>query len=527
MKFSRIQSAQVSGLTAQRVTIETDVHRGLYLFQIVGLPDKAVAEARERVISALRNSLEINVKAENHKVVVSLSPAEQKKEGAYFDLAIAVGYLVATEAIEFSKEYSRALFLGELSLNGDVRPIRGLLAISELAKEAGITTLFIPEANADEAALVDGITFFLVPTLSTLVQHMRGSADKRFGESVSDEPLSIARYTGRTLEERPSEFDIAQVRGQALAKRALVIAASGGHNIVLYGPPGTGKTMLARAFHSIIPALDEDAFLEVATIYSSIGLFDTALSMQVPIRAPHHSASHTAVIGGGSSLRPGDITLAHRGVLYMDEFPEFDRRVIEALREPLEEGAITIARAKGSVRFPAQFILLAAMNPCPCGYRGSTIKVCTCSGQELMRYKKKLSGPMVDRIDLWVPVEHVSYASLHADASVAQSPIVQGIVGRARARARRRTRSQKSDHTKTESGKLNSALSTSEIHAVAFLSSSAKNALQYAAEKLKLSPRAYIRTIKVARTIADLDESDATEERHVLEALQFRQKLEY
>lgn len=510
MKFSRIQSAQVSGLTAQRVTIETDVHRGLYLFQIVGLPDKAVAEARERVISALRNALDINVKAENHKVVVSLSPAEQKKEGAYFDLAIAVGYLIAIEAIELSKEYSRALFLGELSLNGDVRPIRGLLAIAEFAKEEGITTLFIPEANGDEAALVDGVTFFLVPTLSALVQHMRGDIDGR-----SDEKLSIARYTGRTLEERPSEFDIAQVRGQALAKRALVIAASGGHNIVLYGPPGTGKTMLARAFHSIIPPLDEDAFLEVATIYSSIGLFDTALSIQVPIRAPHHSASHTAVIGGGSSLRPGDITLAHRGVLYMDEFPEFDRRVIEALREPLEEGEITIARAKGTIRFPAQFILLAAMNPCPCGYRGSTIKVCACSGQELMRYKKKLSGPMVDRIDLWVPVEHVSYASLHADASVPQSPMVQGIVGRARARARRRTRS------------LNSALSTSEIHAVAFLSPSAKSALQYAAEKLKLSPRAYIRTIKVARTIADLDESDATEERHVLEALQFRQKLEY
>jgi magnesium chelatase family protein len=514
MAFSRIRSAQTVGLATQAVTVETDVNRGLYLFQIVGMADKAVEESRERVISAIRHTFDFNIKGEGEKIVVSLSPAELKKEGAYFDLAIAIGYLIATERLTLPEEFQNALFLGELALNGDVRPIRGLLSIAQWAKTKGITTLFIPEANASEAALVDGLTFYLVPTLDSLVSFLRPTIDAETGERVA-QSLPVSEYTGRKNSFAGAPFDFADIRGQALAKRALTIAAAGGHNIVLYGPPGTGKTMLAKAFHSILPTLDENEFLEVATIYSSIGLIDDALEVHVPIRSPHHSASHVAIIGGGQTVRPGDISLAHRGVLYMDEFPEFDRRVIEALREPLEEGHITVARAKGSARFPARFILLAAMNPCPCGYRGSTIKVCSCSGMELMRYKKKLSGPIVDRIDLWVPVEHIDYETLHESSEAKESPAIRKQVADVRTTALKR------------SHKLNAELSTNEVNTLASLAPAAKKTLQYSAEKLKLSPRSYIRAIKVARTIADLENSIAIEEPHILEALQFRPKLDY
>lgn len=501
MSFSRIQSAQLTGLGATGVTIETDISRGLYLFQIVGLPDKAVEESRERVISALRNSLDKNPKAENHKVIVSLSPAELKKEGAYFDVAIALGYLVATAALTF--ESSNKIFIGELALNGEVRPIRGLLSIAQWAKASGITEIFIPEANAVEASMVEGITFFLVPTLSALVSHLRGATT-----------LSAASFVSRNELAQHGTHDIADVRGQATAKRALTIAAAGGHNIVLYGPPGTGKTMLAKAFHSIMPQLSSEEFLEVATIYSSIGLIDDVLGGAAPLRSPHHSASHVAIIGGGSTIRPGDITLAHRGILYLDEFPEFDRRVIEALREPLEDGHITVARAKGSVRYPARFILLAAMNPCPCGYRGSTVKRCNCTGAELARYTKKLSGPIMDRIDLWIPVAHIEYEALHERTNVSESAPLRTLVSHTR------------EQQQTRAGKLNSVLSSSETQALSKLSSDAKNQLQEYAQKLRLSPRAYMRTIKVARTIADIEQSDTIETVHILEALQYRPKLE-
>jgi magnesium chelatase family protein len=501
MAFSKIQSAQLTGLSAVGVTVETDISRGLYLFQIVGLPDKAVEESRERVISSLRNSLGKNPKAENHKVVVSLSPAELKKEGSYFDIAIALGYLTATETLSFNAD--NKVFVGELGLNGDVRPIRGLLSIAQWAKKIGVKELFIPEGNKTEASLVDGITFFIMPTLSALVAHLTGTT-----------LLQTTYDTVRISSTTEPVIDFGDVKGQFVAKRALTIAAAGGHNIVLYGPPGTGKTMLAKAFHGILPILSNEHFLEVATIYSSIGLIDTILSGVAPLRTPHHSASHVAIIGGGQNIRPGDITLAHRGVLYLDEFPEFDRRVIEALREPLEEGNITVARARGSIRFPAQFILLAAMNPCPCGYRGSTVKNCSCSGAELARYNKKLSGPIMDRIDLWVPVQHIEYETLHEVGNNKESAIVQSIVNDLRSLQYERT------HT------LNSALSSQQIQTKSNLTEAAKKQLQQFAEKLKLSPRSYLRTIKVSRTIADLDHSDTIEERHILEALQYRPKLD-
>ncbi len=501
MAFSIIQSAQLTGLGAVGVAVETDISRGLYMFQIVGMADKAVEESRERVISALRNSLEKNPKAENHKVIVSLSPAEIKKEGSYFDVAIALGYLTATESLTI--DTTNKIFIGELGLNGDVRPIRGLLSIAQWAKRKGIEELYIPKDNGQEAGLVEGITFFLVPTLKDLVDHLTGSKQ-----------LETVSPTLRISSHENIPVDFGDVKGQLVAKRALTIAASGGHNIVLYGPPGTGKTMLAKAFHGILPALSNEHFLEVATIYSSIGLINDVLDGNAPLRAPHHSASYVAVVGGGSTIRPGDITLAHRGILYLDEFPEFDRRVIESLREPLEEGSITVARARGSVRFPAQFILLAAMNPCPCGYRGSTIKACSCSGMELARYNKKLSGPIMDRIDLWVPVQHIEYESLHETGIYKESASIQEKVKALRTVQYARAR------------KLNSRLSSQEVHNKTKLTDSAKKQLQQFAERLKLSPRSYLRTIKVSRTIADLDGSETIEERHVLEALQYRPKLD-
>ncbi|HEY0980392.1 MAG TPA: YifB family Mg chelatase-like AAA ATPase [Candidatus Paceibacterota bacterium] len=501
MAFASIQSAQLTGLGASGVTVEVDVNRGLYFFQIVGLPDKAVEEARERVISALRNALDIHVKGENEKIIVSLSPAETKKEGAYFDLAIAIGYLVATEKLPAVS--NKKLFIGEVSLNGKVRPVRGLLSIALWAKEHGINELFIPETNEQEATLVEGVTFYLVPTIKSLVEHLTNKTQLR----------EVLFGTTRTESAIPST-DFGDVRGQAAAKRALTIAAVGGHNIVLYGPPGTGKTMLAKAFHGILPDLPNDYFLEVAMIYSSVGLIDDTLGGRPPLRAPHHSASHVAIIGGGSTIRPGDITMAHRGLLYLDEFPEFDRRVIEALREPLEEGSITVARAKGSVRYPAQFILLAAMNPCPCGYRGSGIKPCSCSSIEIARYKKKLSGPIVDRIDLWVSVHHVEYETLHVPNTISQSDSIKEHVSALRAKQY------------SERKKLNCALSTNDVQSMSSLSGEAKALLQRSAESLKLSPRVYLRTIKVARTIADIEGSDTIESPHILEALQYRPKFD-
>ena len=502
MAFSRIQSAQLTGLGASGVSVEVDISRGLYLFQIVGLPDKAVEESRERVISALRNSLDINPKSQNEKVIVSLSPAELKKEGSYFDIAIALGYLSSTGVLKGKTDGK--IFLGELSLNGEVQPIRGLLSIAQWARSEGYTELFIPAGNEVESTLIDGVTFHIVNNLSGLVLHINGG-----------EQLKKSEFVPFVHQERETLLDFGDVRGQATAKRALTIAAAGGHNIVLYGPPGTGKTMLAKAFHGILPNPSNENFLEVATIYSTIGLTNDVFENPIPLRSPHHSASHVAIIGGGQNqIRPGDISLAHRGILYMDEFPEFDRRVLEALREPLEEGSITVARAKGSVRYPADFILLAAMNPCPCGYRGSGIKPCTCSGIELARYNKKLSGPIVDRIDLWVPVQHVKYNTLHESRADKESDYLRKLVSDIR------------NIQYTRNGKLNKSLSTNEVQSANDLSSNAKETLQKFAEKIKLSPRVYLRTIKVARTIADIEGSVGIEEPHILEALQYRPKFE-
>ncbi|MDD3694006.1 MAG: YifB family Mg chelatase-like AAA ATPase [Candidatus Pacebacteria bacterium] len=510
MKFSRVFSAQPEYLEGAVITVEVDISRGLHSFVIVGMASKAVDEARDRVSSALKNSHFSSPKSKNEKLVVSLVPADLKKEGSYHDVAIALAYLLASEELSFEKE--KKVFIGELSLDGTVRPVLGILPIVQAAKKAGFEEIFVPFENREEAALVDGICIYPVETLTELVLHLdeKHELHKKITPQSSSLPL---------LEKVPlvSTTDFVDIRGQLLAKRGLEIAAAGGHNICMFGPPGTGKTMLARAFCSILPPLKKEHLLEVITIHSVTGGMKPLEYMtEVPLRTPHHTASYVALIGGGTTPRPGEVSLAHRGVLFLDEFPEFDKRVIESLRQPLEDRVVDISRAKGSVRFPAHFIFVAAMNPCPCGFYGSSNGRCVCTASQIARYRSKISGPLIDRIDLWVPVEHVEYRELtHNDHQGESSHLLRQRVSDARdiqfARSLKRY------------GKefLNNELNAKNIQEE-FFDEATRNLLETSAKKMGLSPRAFHRVIKVARTIADLEGAANIEQNHILEALQYR-----
>lgn len=497
------------------VTVEIDVTpKSLYAFSVVGLPDKAVDEARDRVSSALKNSGFTSPKTQNQKVVVSLAPADLKKEGSYFDLGIAIGYLLSIEEVVFDP--SGKLFLGELALNGEVLPIKGVLPIIEEAKRRGFTEVFVPKENAKEAALIEGVIIYGVPTLSDLVLHINEKNQKGVQKIyLEQEPYSIPAN-----KEKESTLDLSDIHGQETAKRALTIAIAGGHNIALYGPPGTGKTMLARAARELLPDLDIDSKLEATGIHSIAGtLGEHVIIGNAPFRSPHHTASHIAIIGGGTIPKPGEVTLAHHGILFMDEFPEFEKRVIESLRQPLEEGTVSISRAKGSAIFPARFILIAAMNPCPCGYKTSKAKKCICTAHDLARYERKLSGPIMDRIDLWVPVGEISYEALGEHTGGGnENTLAQDKIKSARMAQKKRF-SAIGKH-----GFKNSMMTNRDMTAVCPLSKEVRDILNMSAEKLSLSTRAYHRMIKVARTIADLDTKDEIETGHILEALQYRPK---
>ncbi len=519
MNFAKTKSAQTIGLGAKIIDVEIDLSKGLHSFTIVGLPDKGVEESRDRVSASIKNSGFTSPKSLNQKVVVSLAPADIKKEGPIFDVAISLSYLLASGEIEFDAK--NKLFLGELSLDGNLRRINGVLPIVSQAKNEGFTEVFLPKENAREAALISDIKIYGANTLKEIIEHLNTKQiNKKSGTAVvQTKKLEQQPKTEIILENEDAIIDFSEIKGQETAKRGLEIAAAGGHNIAMYGPPGTGKTMLAKAFSHILPTLSFDEILEITSIHSVAGTLKKDIITKSPVRAPHHTASYVSIVGGGAIPKPGEITLAHRGVLFLDEFPEFDRKVIETLREPLEESEISISRSRGTVTFPANFILIAAMNPCPCGNFGSKTKECVCKPTDLLRYQRKISGPIIDRIDMWVEVSQINYEKLSVDNSEKkETELIKERVIKAREIQRERFT------TAGRKIKTNSEMSAKDINKIVDLEKSAMEILNTSAKKLDLSARAYHRIIKLARTIADLDNSKSIKSPHILEALQYRPK---
>jgi magnesium chelatase family protein len=513
MAVSKIYSAQATLLSAQIIDIEVDLSRGLHSFSVVGLADKSVDESKDRVSSAIKNSGWKSPKNKNQKVVVSLAPANVKKEGPVFDLPIAIGYLLASE--EIASETEGRLFIGELSLDGKLRGINGVLPIVQKAKKEGFKEIFLPIDNAEEASVISGIKIYGAKSLLEVVRHI----NTKELETPELSPLKIEVYVPKKKKKIKNEIEIdfADVKGQESAKRGLEIAAAGGHNIIMYGPPGTGKTMLAKAFSGLLPGLSFDEKLEVTSIYSIGGMLPNGLIEEAPFRSPHHTASYVSLVGGGANLKPGEVTLAHKGVLFMDEFPEFDKKVLESMRQPLEDREVTVSRAKGSVKYPAHFILVATMNPCPCGNYGVKGKDCTCSAMAIERYKRKLSGPIMDRIDLWVEVSKVEHTKL-TDAR----ELHEG-TGKIKPRVEKARKLQENRYKKIKI-KTNGELTSKNLVNLINLSPKVKETLNNSAKQLDLSARSYHRIIKLARTIADLSNSPEISENHILEALQYRPK---
>lgn len=523
MGFAKIFSAQPTLFGAHPITIEADLAKGLHAFTVVGLADKAVEESRDRVSAAIKNSGWTSPKQRNQKITIALAPADLKKSGPLFDLPIALCYLLATGDIRF--ESKEKLFVGELALDGSVRTIRGALAIAQEARRRGYSELYVPSANAEEAALVSGITVFPVTSLREIVDHLTQSTpiahrEDEDGAGIIRRSITPQQKTVISSSKEVRGAAFGDIRGQEVAKRGLMIAAAGGHNIAMWGPPGTGKTMLARAFAELLPPLSEEHALEVTSIHSVAGELSETIVAHPPFRSPHHTASHVSVVGGGSVPKPGEVTLAHRGVLFLDEFPEFDKRVIEALRQPLEEGIVHVSRAKGTERFPARFILVAAMNPCPCGYWGDNTKPCSCNPAQITRYQRKISGPIVDRIDLWIEVPRLAHDTLAPGKKESNGTQFETIVARIKS-AREHQAARFAGHEKITQ---NAEMSVHDLDRSVRLSEPVLTLLNTSAKKLDLSPRAYHRIIKLARTIADLDDERHITEAHLLEALQYRPK---
>lgn len=502
----KVCSASISGLETIGVDVEVNLaNRGLPAFEIVGLPSKAVDESRERVKTAIVNS---NIEFPTKRITVNLAPADIPKEGSFYDLPIATGVLASIMNCELPK---KSLFFGELSLDGTLRHTKGALLLSLFAKEKGIKSIFVPKASANEAAIVKGVRVYPVESINQLLGYLLGQI-----------PLEPAKYREVKSEVVQAEFDMAEILGQEQAKRAMEISAAGGHNFFMVGSPGSGKTMLARALPGILPTLAERESLEVTKIYSASGRIppEGSLIKIRPFRAPHHTISQVGLIGGGSRPQPGEISLAHRGVLFLDEFNEFPRGVLEALRQPMEDGHLTISRSRERVRYPSRFILVASANPCPCGYLYHPKKSCTCTQREVEKYKKRVSGPLLDRIDLYIEVPVVDIKELSKGQQLRNSSSLE-----IRARVEKAREMQK-NRFKEKDIYTNAEMKNAHIKKYCYLSKEVKQLLLQAGMAFQLSARSYFKMIKVARTIADLEDSQSIGVCHMAEALQYRPRVQ-
>lgn len=503
--LAKVFSAELEGINAQLIEVEVDIHVGLHAFNIVGLADKALSEAKERVNSALKNSDIKPPNKENRKITVNLAPADIKKAGSQYDLAIAMGYLLASDQIK-KFDTKGKMFIGELSLDGALRPVNGALNITELAKKSGFEYLFLPAKNAPEAAIINGIKIVPLNTLSELVAHLEG---KTIIPEISNE------FKAKNQE---YSIDISEIKGQENAKRALTIAAAGGHNMLMSGPPGAGKSILAQAINSILPPPTLHEAIEITKIYSAAGLNNGELIANRPFRSPHQTTSPVAIIGGGQNPRPGEISLAHRGILFLDELPEFRRDLLEALRQPLETGLAHVSRAKKTLVFPAKFMLITAMNPCPCGYFGDAEKECRCTAHEVFRYQKKISGPLLDRIDLQINVPRLKIEELQQKSQKDKSSALREKIMLARKiQSERFEKLDKRIHT-------NSEMSSKQCEELIALGAKESEFLSKTLEKSFISPRGYFRILKTARTIADLEGSEKVNVNHLAEAFGYRIK---